>query len=60
MTLEIKIDDLNKTISDKTNVVDERYDTVTNHSMNTTVQQTWDQKIDAAKKNPKGTVEDLP
>lgn len=55
-----KIDELNKTISDKTNVVDERYDTVTNHSMNTSVQQTWDQKIDAAKKNPKGTVEDLP
>jgi predicted secreted Zn-dependent protease len=36
------------------------YDNQTNHSLNKQVQQTWEQKIDAAKKNPKGTVNDLP
>ena len=50
---------LNNEIIKKSDMVDERYDIVTNHSKNATVQKAWDQKIDAAKKNPKGLVTDL-
>lgn len=43
-----------------TDVVNKRYDKATDHSMNTSMQQTWDKKIDAAKKKPNGTIDDLP
>lgn len=42
------------------NEVDDRYDTLTNHSINTSVQQSWDQSIARAKANPRGTLRDLP
>jgi len=58
--LNKKITELRLEIESKTDLVDERYDTATNHSINKAVQQTWDQKLDAVKKNPKGTVADLP
>jgi hypothetical protein len=47
-------------LGDKVTKADARYDTKTNHSLNQTVQQTWDQKIDSIKKNPKGSLDDLP
>ncbi len=43
-----------------TNVVNKRYDKTTDHSINTSMQQTWDKKIDAAKKKLNGTIDDLP
>ena len=58
--LNTKINDLKTKISDDTDIVDERYDTATNHSMNIAVQQAWDLKISAAKRNLKGTIKDLP
>lgn len=46
----------------RTNVrdVDSRYDTQTNHGINTSVQQTWDRQIATLKVNPNGTLADLP
>ena len=58
--LDKKIKDLSDKIGQKADIVDARYDTVTNHSINTQVQQTWNLKIDAAKKNAIGTVDNLP
>jgi hypothetical protein len=49
-------DDIKKKI-ESTNI---RYDKQTGHSRNTTGQTTWNQKIDATKKNPNGTIDDLP
>lgn len=57
--LNKKWQNLNNEIIKKADLVDERYDIATNHSKNATVQKTWDQKIDAVKKNPKGLVTDL-
>jgi len=42
------------------NEVDDRYDTLTNHSINVDVQHTWDQSIARVKANPRGTLRDLP
>jgi len=58
--LNKKITELREEIESKSDVVDQRYDTATNHSINTAVQQTWDQKIETAKKNPRGALNDLP
>ena len=37
-----------------------RYDSQTGHSQISDVQQSWIKKIDTAKKNPNGTLDDLP
>ena len=58
--LAIKIRTWRSSIQQKIDKANSNYDTQTNHSLNTGVQQTWDTKIDGAKKNPKGTVTDLP
>ena len=42
------------------NRVNANYDTQTNHFLNRSAQQTWDQSIAAAKANPRGTLADLP
>jgi hypothetical protein len=46
----------------RTNVrnADSRYDTQTNHGINTTVQQSWDRAIATVKANPNGVLTDLP
>lgn len=54
------IKDLEKKYGQLTKTTNIRYDAATNHSLNKQVQQTWDQRIDAAKKNKKGTINDLP
>ena len=40
--------------------VDRRYDSATNHGINTAVQLTWDRQIAIVKANPQGTLNDLP
>jgi predicted secreted Zn-dependent protease len=58
--LNAKIKKLRDGIQAKIDRANLNYDTNTNHSLKTSAQQTWNQKIDAAKKNPKGTIDDLP
>jgi predicted secreted Zn-dependent protease len=58
--LNKKIKSIRDDVQARINRANLNYDNQTNHSLNKQVQQTWDQKIDAAKKNPKGTVDDLP
>jgi hypothetical protein len=58
--LNKKIDNLKLSIGARADLADARYDSVTNHSINKAVQLIWNQKIETAKKNPKGTVDDLP
>lgn len=40
--------------------VDDRYDTLTNHGINTTVQQSWEAAVATVKANVRGTLHDLP
>ena len=58
--LNKKIKKIRDIIQQKIDTANLNYDTQTNHSLNTQVQVTWDKKIDAAKKNPKGIINDLP
>lgn len=58
--LNTKIRRLRNSIQQKINRANSNYDTKTNHSLNTSEQQTWNQKIDTAKKNQRGTINDLP
>jgi hypothetical protein len=58
--LNARITRLRNNIQQKINRANANYDTRTNHSRNTEVQQTWNRRIDAAKQNPGGTVNDLP
>ena len=58
--LQTKMEKVKTKLGDKVTVDDKRYDTKTNHGIDKTIQQTWDQKIDSIKKNPKGTLDDLP
>ena len=55
-----KIKKIREEIQKKIDVANLKYDDQTNHSMNKQVQKTWEQKIDTAKKNPKGVINDLP
>ncbi len=58
--LQTKINSTKERIGRKVTQIDVRYDTRTNHSQNTTEQQTWDQRIATVKQNPNGTLDDLP
>jgi ATP-dependent Clp protease adapter protein ClpS len=58
--LKTKVKKLRDEIQKKIDTANSNYDTQTNHSLNKSVQQAWDQKIDSAKKNIKGTLNDLP
>lgn len=58
--LKKKIRQLEAKFQQVTNSVNKRYDSQTDHSEITSVQQTWDKKLDAAKKNPNGTTDHLP
>jgi hypothetical protein len=58
--LNAKVKSLRAAVQARINRANDNYDTQTNHSANTAVQQPWNKKIDAAKKNPKGTIDDLP
>ncbi len=58
--LQEKVNDLQSKASQRVQMVDERYDGATNHSRKKDIQQIWDKKIDTAKKNPNGTLDDLP
>ncbi|MEO6818714.1 MAG: DUF922 domain-containing protein [Ginsengibacter sp.] len=57
--LDQKREKIDAELTKKADEVDERYDKVTEHSKNAAVQAIWNKKIDAAKKNPNGTVADL-
>ena len=58
--LQTKMEKVKTKLGDKVTVDDKRYDTKTNHGIDKTIQQTWDRKIDSIKKNPNGTLDDLP
>jgi hypothetical protein len=58
--LRTKIRQLETNFQQVTNRTNARYDRSTDHSNNSSVQQTWDQKIETAKRNVNGTVNDLP
>lgn len=58
--LRKKVKQLEAKLQQVTNSVNKRYDTQTNHSQITQAQQTWDKKLETAKKNLKGLVDDLP
>lgn len=57
---KLKISEFKQKIQQKTNIANKLYDAQTDHGQKTQLQQTWDKKIDAAKKNPNGTIDDLP
>jgi hypothetical protein len=54
-----KVNALNAAIQAKRKLFNERYDKETDHHNKKDVQQSWDKKIDTAKKNMNGTVDDL-
>jgi hypothetical protein len=58
--LQKKIEQAKTRLGQKVTLVDKRYDDKTKHSLDTAVQQTWDGKIDSTKKNPTGSLDDLP
>lgn len=58
--LQNYMNDIQRNFNTNVRDVDSRYDTATNHGINTTVQQTWDRQIATAKANPAGTINDLP
>lgn len=58
--LKKEIRRIRNAVQKKIDTANLNYDDQTKHSLNTQVQLTWNQKIDVAKKNPKGTVTDLP
>ena len=55
-----KISELKRVIQRKINTANKMYDKQTDHSINKQLQETWDKKIDAAKKKLNGTIDDLP
>jgi hypothetical protein len=57
--MQTKIRQLETNLQRTTDRMNERYDTATSHSINTAVQQAWDQKFDTVKQNPNGTANDL-
>ena len=60
--LQRKVNQLQQRFAQQATQVDARYDSEnqTNHGINTSVQQSWDQKIAATKANPRGRLADLP
>lgn len=58
--LDVKINTLKGQYQHKIDACNLLYDTQTNHFLNTSVQDIWDQKIASAKVNPAGTINDLP
>jgi predicted secreted Zn-dependent protease len=58
--LDVRINALKEQFQQKIDACNRRYDTQTNHFLITTVQDTWNQKIAAAKASPAGTINDLP
>ncbi|MEO7306561.1 MAG: DUF922 domain-containing protein [Ferruginibacter sp.] len=60
--LQRKVSQLQERFAQQATRVDARYDSEsqTNHGINATIQQTWDQRIAAAKANPRGRLADLP
>lgn len=58
--LNKKIKKIRDDVQKKINTANSKYDDQTNHSLNTQLQLIWNQKIEAAKKNPKGVIDDLP
>lgn len=57
--LNLKIRKIHADVQRRIDKANSDYDDLTNHSLNKQVQLSWDQKIDTAKKNPKGVVTDL-
>ena len=51
---------LNAALQQKIDSTNLRYDAQTNHSRNTQLQQTWDQRIAAEKQKPGGSIVNLP
>ena len=60
--LQRRVTRLQQRFAQQATRVDARYDSEnqTNHGINTSVQQTWDQRIAAVKTNPRGVLADLP
>lgn len=58
--LGVKIAALKEQYQQKIDACNIRYDTQTNHSLNTAVQDTWNRQIATAKANPAGVINDLP
>ena len=60
--LQRKATKLQEKFAQQATQVDARYDSEnqTNHGINATIQQTWDQRIAAAKASPGGKLADLP
>ena len=58
--LQQRMNTLLQTYHSNARTVDSRYDSLTNHGANVSVQQSWDRQIAAAKANPRGTINDLP
>ena len=58
--LQTQASKLQATIQRKVTSVDARYDTRTDHSRNTTIQQTWNRRIAAEKQKPDGSIDNLP
>ena len=59
-SLTEKINALKQQFQQKIDTCNSRYDTQTNHGLITSQQDTWNQKIAAAKVNPVGVINDLP
>ena len=58
--LQRRVTQLHTRLAEQARVVDERYDTLTNHGINTSVQQAWETSVAAAKTNAHGTLANLP
>jgi predicted secreted Zn-dependent protease len=58
--LDVKIAALKQQFQQKIDACNMLYDTRTDHSLISSVQDTWNQKIASAKVNPAGTINDLP
>jgi predicted secreted Zn-dependent protease len=58
--LDVKIAALKERYQQKIDTCNTRYDTQTNHFLNTAVQDTWNRQIATAKANPAGVINDLP
>lgn len=58
--IQSRVNTLFQQFQQTTDQADDRYDTLTNHSINVDVQHTWDLSIARVKANPRGTLRDLP
>jgi len=58
--LDVKIAALKQRYQQKIDASNIRYDTQTNHGLNSSVQNTWNQQIATTKANAAGTITDLP